>query len=76
MNCDLNYYRVLGCRPDDSIDRIKTRYRTLIKEYHPDRQHGGKDNPSIIQLATRRFMEIKEAYEAIERSRSLEVASR
>lgn len=60
-----NYYDVLDCQPNDSLDTVKKNYRRLIKEYHPDR-FMNKDLPSdFIKLANRKIQAIQEAYEAI-----------
>jgi hypothetical protein len=34
---DADYYRVLGLRPTDGIERIKEHHRLLMKLFHPDR---------------------------------------
>ncbi|MFN3411109.1 MAG: J domain-containing protein [Exilispira sp.] len=54
-------YEVLGLTKNASIDEVKTRYRELVKKYHPDKHQG---NP-LADLAEERFKEIQEAYDAI-----------
>ncbi|EHI98935.1 heat shock protein DnaJ domain protein [Clostridium sp. DL-VIII] len=57
----MNPYEVLGIKPGASQDEIKSAYRKLIKQYHPD-QFG--DNP-LKNLAEEKMIEINEAYEAL-----------
>lgn len=60
----MNPYEVLGIKPGASQDEIKSAYRKLIKQYHPD-QFG--DNP-LKNLAEEKMIEINEAYEALTKS--------
>ena len=48
-------YEILGVFPTDSEEVIKSAYRKLSKRYHPD----------IIGGDGKKFMQIKEAYEAL-----------
>lgn len=57
----MNPYEILGVKPGASQDEIKSAYRKLIKQYHPD-QYG--DNP-LKNLAQEKMIEINEAYEAL-----------
>jgi curved DNA-binding protein CbpA len=57
----MNPYEILGVKPGASQDEIKSAYRKLIKQYHPD-QFG--DNP-LKNLAEEKMIEINEAYEAL-----------
>ena len=54
-------YEVLGVPKNASQDEIKSAYRKLAKQYHPDRYVG---NP-LADLAAEKFKEINEAYEAL-----------
>jgi molecular chaperone DnaJ len=53
-----DFYEVLGCRKDASIEEIKGAYRKLAKEFHPDRNDGDHS-------CEQRFKEISEAYEVL-----------
>ena len=57
----MNPYEVLGVKPNASQDEIKSAYRKLIKQYHPDKFI---DNP-LKNLAEEKMIEINEAYEAL-----------
>ncbi len=54
-------YEILGVSKNATQDEIKTAYRKLAKQYHPDRYVG---NP-LADLAAEKFKEINEAYDAL-----------
>ena len=54
-------YEVLGVPKGASQEEIKTAYKKLAKQYHPDRYIG---NP-LADLAAEKFKEINEAYDAL-----------
>ncbi len=61
-------YQVLGASQSDSMDEIKKKYRTLVKQYHPDKvSHLGIE---FKELAKQKFVQIQQAYESIEKSRA------
>jgi len=47
-----SYFAILGISPNATADEIRSAYRRLAKEFHPDRYEGGSQT----------FMEIQEAY--------------
>lgn len=57
----MNPYEVLGLNPGASQDEIKSAYRKLIKQYHPDKFI---DNP-LQDLAEEKMIQINEAYDAL-----------
>lgn len=56
-----NPYEVLGVSENASEEEIKKAYRTLVKQYHPDRY---SDNP-LKDLADEKLREINQAYDSI-----------
>ena len=58
------YYRILGCTPNSSIEEIKAAYKRMVKESHPDKLP--KDCPEWVKkAANERFAKIQEAYQKI-----------
>jgi molecular chaperone DnaJ len=53
-----DYYEILGVKRSATEQDVKGAYRSLAKEFHPDRNAGDKE-------AERRFKEVNEAYEAL-----------
>jgi DnaJ like chaperone protein len=64
-------YSVLGLAPGVSDDELKHRYRTLVKEYHPDRIAAKGLPEEFNRFAHDKFREIQEAYESITKDRRL-----
>jgi molecular chaperone DnaJ len=54
-----DYYEVLGIVRGASQDEVKSAYRKLAKEYHPDR------NPDNRAESEEKFKELSEAYEVL-----------
>lgn len=54
-----DYYEVLGVSRNATLEQIKSAYRRLAKEYHPDR------NPENRKEAEEKFKELSEAYEVL-----------
>lgn len=50
-----NPYKVLGITPQTSEDDAKSKYRSLVKKYHPD----GSNGDSI------KFQEVQEAWKML-----------
>ncbi len=54
-----DYYEVLGVPKTASTDEVKSAYRRLARQYHPD---VAKENPKV---AEEKFKELSEAYEVL-----------
>lgn len=60
----MNPYDILGVPQDASKEDIKSAYRKLVMQFHPDRNPGDKE-------AEARFKEIQSAYEQIEKPQNV-----
>jgi DnaJ like chaperone protein len=67
---DNRYYEVLNCSVDSSNDEIKSSYKKLVKEFHPDTIISKGLPEEFIKFATTRFQEIQGAYEKIRQERN------
>ena len=54
----MNYYEILGVKNDASLDEIKSAYRKLAKQYHPDKNIGD-------EAAISKFKEVQAAYDVL-----------
>lgn len=57
----MNPYEVLGIKPGASQEEIKSAYRKLVKQYHPDQY---RDNP-LQELAEKKLAKVNEAYQML-----------
>lgn len=63
------HYAVLGLTPEATDAEVKRAFRQLAAEYHPDKAaHAGRQ---AAEQASRRFQEVRDAYEEIRRLRGL-----
>ena len=62
-------YLILGMDRQSSTVEIKTRYRALVREYHPDRHIAAGVPEEMIEIATVRLQKVNEAYDQIMRER-------
>jgi hypothetical protein len=60
------FYDILGVAETASADDIKTAYRRLALQFHPDRTPGA--NKAVQRLIEDKFKEIQEAYETLKDS--------
>ena len=66
------YYAILGVDRNDTNEVIRTRYRKLVKEYHPDMIASKGLPEEFTKLAEDKFREIQEAYDIIRKERNTE----
>ena len=64
-------YEVLGVTAGATDDEIKTAYRNLIRENHPDKLVAKGVPQEFIDLANAKMAGINDAYDRIEKQRSL-----
>ena len=60
---DLDYYRILGIKPNCTLEEVRRRYRLLARRHHPDL------NPDDPEAAAR-FRLIVAAFEAVQAARA------
>jgi DnaJ like chaperone protein len=65
------YYQILGCSRTDSDDTLKTRYRKLVRDFHPDTIAGKGLPDEFVTFAHEKFREIQEAYEMVKKERGM-----
>ncbi len=64
-------YQVLGVEPDSSDKVVKTAYRRLMNQHHPDKLIARGLPEEMMQDSKDKIREIRGAYDAIKASRSL-----
>jgi len=64
-------YVVLGIERTITDDELKSHYRRLVVENHPDKAIARGMPPEFVKIATAKVAAINEAYEAIRKERSL-----
>jgi len=62
-------YKALGVSSSDSDATIKKAYRSLMKEYHPDKLIAKGLPEDMIKVATEKAQEVQAAYDLIKRAR-------
>ncbi|MBM4327759.1 MAG: co-chaperone DjlA [Deltaproteobacteria bacterium] len=63
------YYAILGCEKGDSDEHIKSRYRKLAQDYHPDKVVSKGLPEEFVRFAKEKFQDIQTAYEKVRESR-------
>lgn len=64
-------YEILGIRADASDEELKRAYRRLMNQHHPDKLVARGMPEEMVQLATEKSQEIREAYETAKKARGL-----
>ena len=65
-------YKILGVSSTASNVEIKTTYRRLMNQYHPDKLISKDLRPEMIKLATQKTQQIKKAYDQIRKIRNIQ----
>ncbi|MCP4680905.1 MAG: co-chaperone DjlA [Desulfobacterales bacterium] len=65
------FYRALNCSPESTDKEIKSNYKKLVKDFHPDTIVSKGLPEEFMHFATKKFREIKEAYEKIRQERDI-----
>jgi DnaJ like chaperone protein len=64
------YYKMLNCSPESSDEEIKSNYKKLVKDFHPDKIISKGLPEEFIDFASNRFREIHGSYEKIRQERN------
>ena len=64
-------YEVLGIARDAAADDVKTAYRKLVREHHPDRLMAQRMPQEFIDVANGKLAAINGAYDRVRRERGL-----
>jgi DnaJ like chaperone protein len=64
-------YKALGVEPDASDKEVKTAYRRLMNQHHPDKLVAKGMPESMLEVAKERTREIRAAYELIRERRGI-----
>ena len=62
----LDYYETLGVSPDADLEEINKAFRTLSKQYHPDKNRGNNE-------AHQKYLDVTKAHDALSDSRKRQV---
>ncbi|MEM1267928.1 MAG: molecular chaperone DjiA [Pseudomonadota bacterium] len=71
-DCAPDPYTVLGVEAGASLDEIRARWRTLIRETHPDVMIARGLPEEAVKLATKRLTAINDAWDEIQAERGVE----
>ena len=60
-------FSILGLDKHASFDEVKSAYRKMAKEFHPDTILGKDLNKEFVKFATKKFQDIEKAYETLKK---------
>jgi DnaJ like chaperone protein len=64
------HYKILNCTPESTKEEIKSNYKKLVKDFHPDVIISKGLPEEFIEFASDRFRGIQESYEKIRQERN------
>jgi DnaJ like chaperone protein len=64
------HYKMLNCTPESTNEEIKSSYKELVKDFHPDVIISKGLPEEFIEFASDRFREIQNSYEKIRKERN------
>jgi DnaJ like chaperone protein len=59
------YYKLLNCSVGDDLATVKTNYKKLVSEYHPDKLASKGLPKEIVAMSENKLKEINEAYKIV-----------
>jgi len=71
INSKENPYTILGVEPEISDNDLKTHYRQLVRDNHPDKLIARGVPEEFVTIATERLQAINEAYDVVSAERGL-----
>jgi DnaJ like chaperone protein len=63
------YYKYLNCTPESTDQEIKSSYKKLVKDFHPDSIISKGLPEEFMEFAAKRFQDIHESYNMIRKER-------
>ncbi len=63
------HYRTLNCTTQSTDEEVKSSYKKLVKEYHPDMIISKGLPEEFVDVATKKFQEIQEAFTKVRQER-------
>ncbi|XP_013404670.1 DPH4 homolog [Lingula anatina] len=60
-----DFYKILSCEPDDSIEDLKRSYQKLILECHPDKLSSKQLSQEEHTVALQRFLQVDRAWKTL-----------
>jgi tellurium resistance protein TerD len=64
-------YKTLECTKNSTNDEIKTKYKSLVKSFHPDVIQSSNLHKDFVEFARTRFMDLKKAYEYLKKTKNI-----
>jgi DnaJ like chaperone protein len=64
------HYKMLNCTPESTNEEIKSNYKKLVKDFHPDVIISKGLPEEFTEFAEKRFREIQQSYEKIRQERN------
>lgn len=64
-------YQILGVTPESSNYEVKSAYKKLVREYHPDKLIAKGVPEDFVKIANEKMAEINSAYDQISKERGL-----
>lgn len=61
---DTEYYDILGAQKEDDVKTLRSKFRKLAMQYHPDQQHGKNDAERAE--AADKMSRVNEAWEVLQ----------
>lgn len=64
-------YQLLECSQNSTNEEIKSKYKNLVKSFHPDTIQSANLHKDFVEFAKTKFMDLKKAYEYLKKIRNI-----